>query len=77
MRFGSLFAGIGGFDLGLERAGSDTMNLFKKKSRKYCSICGAELVTEDVKGVETDVFRMKAKMFRCKYKEIDFRIIEL
>lgn len=37
------------------------------------------LVTEDVKGgkvTQTAVFRMKAKMFRCAYPDIELRIVE-
>jgi 1,4-alpha-glucan branching enzyme len=33
-------------------------------------------VVEDIKGIETPVFRIKAKMFRAVYPEIDFRIIK-
>jgi hypothetical protein len=34
------------------------------------------VVVEDVKGVMTDVFRLKQKLFRCKFPDIDFRIIK-
>ena len=33
------------------------------------------LVVEDVKGVETAVFKIKAKMFKLRYPEYDFRVI--
>lgn len=33
-------------------------------------------VVEDVKGVETAVFRLKAKMFRATYPKIELRIVE-
>jgi len=33
------------------------------------------VVVEDVKGVRTAVFSIKAKMFRCMYPQIDFRVI--
>lgn len=33
-------------------------------------------VTEDVKGVETPVFKLKAKMFRAMFPEMDFRIVK-
>jgi len=35
------------------------------------------IVVEDVKGVSTAVFRLKAKMFRHRYPEIDFRVIKV
>lgn len=33
-------------------------------------------VVEDVKGMKTDVFNIKRKMFLYKYPDIDFRIIK-
>ena len=35
------------------------------------------VVVEDVKGVRTEVFRLKEKLFRFRYPSIDFRVIEL
>lgn len=35
------------------------------------------IVVEDVKGVSTAVFRLKAKMFRYHYPGIDFRVVEV
>lgn len=32
-------------------------------------------IVEDVKGVETDVFKLKAKMFRYHYPDLDLRIL--
>lgn len=32
-------------------------------------------VVEDVKGVETAVFRLKAKMFRAQYPDIELRVV--
>ena len=32
-------------------------------------------IVEDVKGMKTDVFKIKEKMFKYKYPEIEFRII--
>ena len=32
-------------------------------------------VVEDVKGYETQVFRIKAKLFRADYPDLDFRIV--
>lgn len=36
---------------------------------------GGRVVCEDVKGVETPVFRLKASMFRRRYPGIELRII--
>lgn len=33
-------------------------------------------VVEDVKGVETAVFRLKAKMFRATYPDIELRVVK-
>lgn len=33
-------------------------------------------VAEDVKGVETDVFRIKAKMFRAEYPGVELRVVK-
>jgi hypothetical protein len=43
----------------------------------FCYTENDQQVTEDVKGVETAVFRIKAKMFRAMFPEIDFRIVKL
>lgn len=34
-------------------------------------------VAEDVKGVETDVFKIKAKLFQAAYPEIEFRVLKV
>lgn len=34
------------------------------------------LVAEDVKGVLTQTFKDKSKMFRCKFSDIELRIVE-
>jgi hypothetical protein len=34
-------------------------------------------VVEDVKGVQTDVFKIKSKMFRCEYHDIEFRLVQV
>lgn len=34
-------------------------------------------VVEDVKGMATAVFKLKAKMFRYRYPEIDFRVVQV
>ena len=33
-------------------------------------------IAEDVKGVKTEVFKIKAKLFRARYPEIDFRTVD-
>lgn len=39
----------------------------------YCDDNG--LVIEDVKGVQTEAFKLKWKMMKYKYKNVDFRIV--
>jgi hypothetical protein len=41
----------------------------------FCYVEGGHEVVEDVKGVETPVFRLKASMFRRRYPGIELRII--
>lgn len=41
----------------------------------YLENAGGKTVVEDVKGAQTTVFRMKAKLFRAKYPHIELRII--
>lgn len=43
---------------------------------KYVEIPAGNWVVEDMKGVETPVFRLKAKMFRKVYPNLDLRIIK-
>jgi len=38
---------------------------------------GNEFVVEDVKGVKTQVFRLKEKLFRFRYPEIQFVVVEV
>ena len=38
---------------------------------------GRQWIVEDVKGVETQVFKIKYKLFRLKYQDIDFRIVRM
>ena len=33
-------------------------------------------IVEDVKGIQTQLFRVKAKMFKKLYPELDFRIVK-
>lgn len=35
-----------------------------------------ETVVEDVKGVKTKVFMLKAKLFKYRYPDIDFRVVK-
>ena len=42
---------------------------------EYVEEPDAQMVVEDVKGVETAVFKLKAKMFKRLYPEYDFRIV--
>lgn len=34
-----------------------------------------KIIVEDVKGMETDVFKLKKKLFEYKYKDLELRII--
>ena len=34
-------------------------------------------VVEDTKGMRTDVFKLKEKLFRFRYPDIDFRVVEV
>lgn len=42
----------------------------------FCYIGDDKTIVEDVKGVITDTFRIKEKLFRFRYPDIDFRIID-
>ena len=42
----------------------------------WSKVVGAHVV-EDVKGVETDVFKIKAKLFRCQYPDLELRIVKM
>lgn len=43
---------------------------------RYIDNSRAEFVIEDVKGVQTEGFKLKRKMFMYKHPNADFRIIE-
>lgn len=43
---------------------------------RYLEKSTGHIVVEDVKGVETQVFRLKEKMFRKRYPDIDLRILD-
>lgn len=58
---------------------------FKKKGKTYREIAyiadfsyveNNNLVVEDVKGVETEVFKLKRKMFEYRYPEYELKIIK-
>lgn len=34
----------------------------------------SDVVVEDTKGMKTDIFRLKEKLFRHRYPDIDFRV---
>lgn len=38
---------------------------------------GGRAVVEDVKGVRTEAFKIKERLFRYRYPEIDLRIVEV
>lgn len=59
---------------------------FKHDGKRYSAIRyegdfeyteDGKTVVEDVKGVETAVFKLKQKMLLCRYPDIDFRIIKV
>ena len=58
---------------------------FEKGGTKYASISyyadfsyilDEELIIEDVKGVETDVFKIKRRLFEHRYPELTIRIVK-
>ena len=42
---------------------------------RYYEVITKRIVVEDFKGYETDVFKIKEKLLRYKYPDLDFRII--
>lgn len=42
---------------------------------QYFELATGRIVIEDFKGYETDVFKIKEKLLRSKYPDMDFRII--
>lgn len=57
---------------------------FKKNGKTYRKIeyiadfdyyVGNKLIVEDVKGMETEVFKLKKKMFDYKYNDIELRVV--
>ena len=58
---------------------------FKKNSKTYRKIEyvadfkyieNGKIIVEDVKGLQTEVFKIKHKLFEKKYPELELRIIE-
>ena len=58
---------------------------FKKNGKTYRKIEyiadfkyieNGKIIVEDVKGLQTDVFKLKHKLFEKKYPELELRIIE-
>ena len=58
---------------------------FKKNGKTYRKIEyiadfmyieNGKVIIEDVKGIETDVFKLKRKMFEYKYPEFELRIVK-
>jgi hypothetical protein len=43
---------------------------------EYYQKGGFERIVEDVKGHPTDLFKLKAKMFMCRYPHIELRIVK-
>ena len=39
-------------------------------------ICNGQVIVEDVKGVKTEVFKLKEKLLLYKYPKINFRLVE-
>ena len=59
----------------LDNAGAKIRAITYTGDFEYVEEPDARMVVEDVKGVETAVFKIKAKMFKRIYPEYDFRII--
>lgn len=58
---------------------------FKKNGKTYRKIDyvadfkyieNGKIIVEDVKGIQTDVFKLKHKLFEKKYPELELRIIK-
>lgn len=47
-----------------------------KADFRYLECTTGAIVVEDVKGCKTEVFKIKEKLFRHQYPDIDFRIIK-
>ncbi|MEG1074908.1 MAG: DUF1064 domain-containing protein [Ruthenibacterium sp.] len=39
----------------------------------FCYCADGKSIVEDVKGMKTDVYKLKKKLFLCKYPNADFR----
>lgn len=47
-----------------------------KADFRYTETATGAVVIEDVKGYETEVFKLKEKLFRYAFPDIDFRIVK-
>jgi hypothetical protein len=43
----------------------------------YTEVATQHQVVEDVKGLRTAVYLLKAKLFRCKYPQLEYRVLEV
>jgi hypothetical protein len=43
----------------------------------YTELSSDRQVVEDVKGVQTPVFKLKAKLFRFRYPQFDYRVLDV
>jgi len=59
----------------VDNTGSKVRAIFYEGDFEYVEEPYARMVVEDVKGVETAVFKLKSKIFRRQYPEYDFRVI--
>lgn len=56
--------------------GKNYRPIYYRGDFQYFEKSTGHIVVEDVKGVETQVFRLKEKMFRKRYPDIDLRILD-
>ena len=59
----------------IDNTGAKIRGIIYTGDFEYLEEPDAQMVVEDVKGVETAVFKIKAKMFKRLYPEYDFRIV--
>ena len=60
----------------VDRDGKKVQPIRYEADFKYVESDTANWVVEDVKGVETPVFRLKAKMFKKAYPRMELRVIK-
>lgn len=56
--------------------GKNYRPIYYRGDFQYLEKSTGQIVIEDVKGVETQVFKLKEKMFRKRYPDIDLRILD-